>query len=746
MNNQSLSKINLVKSGHKRERFNFSRDVNTTADFGSVQPAQCKWLVPGTKSTMNTKSLTRLAPMVAPTFGRLKFKLWHVFVPCSDVYKAFDSVMAQQFSFQAGSGTVSRVNALPSMTIQQLSSLCLAGARLSVWRLNDSAGNYYIPTVTHSGTNYTGDTHAAPTDGAMTDLNVWYQSSDSLSNYSVTHSCLKLGKFGLTNNVVVPLGNMAGTSANWGSTHYYDFFRIVDANGEPENVIVTPEDADLIFEWTVSSTSTTYAACFKLSAYGKRIRKMLIGLGYQIDLSSTTPVNIMPILAYYKAYWNIFGLTQWQSFETTSLSKLIDYMSAYKTTAIDTTFLNDSTARSYLVDFIRDLGDMFVTQSVDYVSSHLPSTAVSPAVDSMAFVDVNSADVVTEVDSQGSSTGTPSLTVNGHSFISQLVHGELDSKYLQRVYKWTNKNTVIGRKIAEVLRAQGLGKYVDGCTTDFIGYTEDNITISDVVSTADTQFSPGSGSLLGEYGGKGLQYTEGKTFTYENDQFGYWITLMAIVPDSGYMRQFDPTLFDLGKFAVYNPEFDSLGYQADTKRVVCGGSDWTDPTMTGASSLDATFGYAPRYFGWKFAHNINNGDMTLRSARNNYLPYTLDKHIPMGEKKIMHFADNHYKMINQVTPSSLPNAGSINSYRYIGRFEWMSNYERIFANDEVMQPYTISYGTIDPSIDYFIFNVYDKFLIHNIFDFIAYSPMLAVEDSYETHDEDERPNMTVARN
>ena len=60
--------------------------------------------------------------------------------------------------------------------------------------------------------------------------------------------------------------------------------------------------------------------------YGKRIRKVLQGCGYQINFSSGQSVSILPLLAQYKAYFDIFGLQLYQGWETTKCSKLISYI------------------------------------------------------------------------------------------------------------------------------------------------------------------------------------------------------------------------------------------------------------------------------------------------------------------------------------------------------------------------------------------------------------------------------------
>ena len=89
-------KINIKNSGFKRSRFNWSHDVNTTHTWGEIQPTQCKLLIPGSKTTMSTQDLIRLAPMVAPTFGRVKYKTFSQFVALSEIFPNWDAFMAQE--------------------------------------------------------------------------------------------------------------------------------------------------------------------------------------------------------------------------------------------------------------------------------------------------------------------------------------------------------------------------------------------------------------------------------------------------------------------------------------------------------------------------------------------------------------------------------------------------------------------------------------------------------------------------
>ena len=119
MKSNRQKKIRLPKSGYNRSRFNWSHDVNTTFGWGEVQPTQCKLIVPNSKTMLSTQELVRLAPMVEPTFGRIKFKTFNQFVPIADLFSNYDAMMAQEpVSTSFGSKVP---QALPSIILVRLS-------------------------------------------------------------------------------------------------------------------------------------------------------------------------------------------------------------------------------------------------------------------------------------------------------------------------------------------------------------------------------------------------------------------------------------------------------------------------------------------------------------------------------------------------------------------------------------------------------------------------------------------------
>ena len=72
----------------------FSFDNNTTFGIGNVQPLFCKQLCSGSKISVNFNQLTRLSPLVVPTFARLKQRNDFAFVPMAMVMPSFDAFLS----------------------------------------------------------------------------------------------------------------------------------------------------------------------------------------------------------------------------------------------------------------------------------------------------------------------------------------------------------------------------------------------------------------------------------------------------------------------------------------------------------------------------------------------------------------------------------------------------------------------------------------------------------------------------
>lgn len=761
MKTNVLSKIPVGGADRSRARFNFAHDINTTCGFGEIQPILGRLTPADSKTTLDFKSLVRLAPMIAPTFGRMHFKTWTQFIPCSDVSKNFDGMMSQtNVTRPAGTFVPQSMAHIP---LSILSTFCFIGADVTVYfdelALSSGTGIHapYIATSRQEMMDFFGVSDAKQVPPL---LGFTWQNS-STDSYAVNYNGYKAWYFNLGKLV---------------SSHYAAEFYVPTALSKPlsdstslEQLIDSPytqgtnltgkvhvslESADYVYSFDFRGKSVHLA--FNFSSFGKRFAKQIKGLGYQVDLTAhEVDVSLLPLFAEFLSYYEIFAPQLYENWENTATANLITFCdNSFGGNALVTgdpdcaNLFTRSDWQHYLRDWILEMSTMYVTESQDWVSSHTEEMLISPSsAGALRFYDFDGALVDNiQVPSKDGEQNLPSS-------IKDIVHGVWDEEFLKRALRWTNINTVAGKKVADLLRAQGLGDYVDSHKSHFIGYTEQLINITDVVSTSDT-FKPAtdtesaSGSLLGEYGGRGLSFNESQNFVYENNQIGFVITLCAIVPESGYSQGVDHSLKSIDKFSFYNREFDALGMDLTPKYEICSARDWSTDQTIESLETHSSFGFTPRMSGFKVANNVVNGDFSLRSTRSAYLPYTLDKYIALGEKFVNLISDNSkvkYGVYDLL--SKIPVAGVV--WRYPSRYPWLANLQRIFANMQTdpkeWQLYSDFFGEQAQAKWLYCSTDVDNFLVHIVCNLQQFAPMLPIERTFGTTDDNNSGNTEMEK-
>ena len=127
-------KFNLPQKSYNSK---LSFDNNTTFGFGNVQPLFSKFVVPHSKLTINFGQLTRLAPLVVPSFARLKQLNDFVFVPINKVFPAFDAYLSRNLI----QGTIMDYvpNSVPCITNHRLFNLLVGNYGYNVYLHNPEA-------------------------------------------------------------------------------------------------------------------------------------------------------------------------------------------------------------------------------------------------------------------------------------------------------------------------------------------------------------------------------------------------------------------------------------------------------------------------------------------------------------------------------------------------------------------------------------------------------------------------------
>lgn len=747
-NNQQLRKIGIGIDGHSTSGENRKRNVNTTMQWGDCEPLMCELMLPNEKFKVKGESLTRLAPVVLPCFGDIKYKTVSMFCPIEDIMPTFNAMMAGQ---KYSNGVTTFVpTSTPTITTNLLSCLPLIGSTMSIW------------------------TSEQLFNGGLQKLTSWKfyplgsVKGDSLRNYLNGGSQhLSIRSSGWSQSTMLHM------NANWlvGSEAVTPcFIPIANTLGDGRYFLelpqkdITPSNADLIIYTTLTKTQVpeqpldtqVYAYCFRLSDLGKRYYKLLRGCGYNIDFGDTRQVSLLPLMAYWRVYFEAYGVRHWKNFEETNLFGISNYLRSVASFNIVNSSAYFTNTDSILWKFFRDLGQMWYTDPVDWVSAHQAKvaegfgTANSDIINYLnsGFIDIDGANGF-------SISGIDPL--NPHLGYAGTHHGAMDDKLLKIAYRWVNRQDIIGGDIKAQLKAMGQGNVDDEIPVAFIGATSVDVPVNDVSSFADTfNATNDSGKLLGEFAGKGVKYDDGKTFTWKADKYGFWITMAVIVPEASFCQQGDARVRCKDRFSFYQPEFDGLGMEATSISdiVSCpAGSVQPGTSLSDDNNLADTFGYIPRASLFKIGRDVINGEFALNSKMDNFSPYHLDKvmnlgRIVLGATSTSAAQDGSY-FANVVDGgnffgvSQLPKAGTW--WRYNSRYKWMANYNRIFVDSGMFLNtpiYGDSSGWSDTYADYtdMVVRNDDNFIVHNCIYVDTESPMKPIALTFETFDDEKGAN------
>lgn len=762
MDNQNIGKISMKTGNRPRAKFNMKSDTTTTASFGECQPVLVRQCQPNTKSVLSHSSLVRVVPLAAPVRARMGLRLLSKFVGISELSDNFEAFRTRQAVTRGTKRFVP--NNVPHIKLGILSAMCLVGAKFTLYRGAASSEVPDMYTMTADKLSSLSSLLPESVFNAYKALmgvnNNTPQNSISNALFDIVRSYASGGyseswDLPIDDDVDAPLVNI-GRLLGWSHAFWIpcanvggigSFMAASDDAASPWPW-VDARAADLVFPYVVTNSGSTSQGwvAVRLSSFGQRLRKVLIGCGYQLDVLSSKKVSLFPLMAFYKAYFDSFGLMLYENWENNPLFRLMrhsDDNNAVDFSAfIDTNPSSDSVPCRWLIEWISRLGLMFFTDEQDYISMHTRTMSVTGQGLGDSFgtgVVANSPTVglhVTSNDDTSSESSNVSMT-SGHAYIQgDQPFSNLDIEVLRKAYQCTNRDTIAGKRIAEALIARGFGDYVRECKSRFIGVSYVNINVDDVDVTANGyDDATGQGAVAGEYTGKGMGYDDSPSFTYVNNEYGYIITIACVIPDSGYVQQIDPQVEAIERGDFYQGDYDGVGPEVITKRDVCGQNDFVLNAVD-SLRLDDSFGFAPRESKHKVPFSRLNGDFSRMSSRDKYLPYNLDKYIPMGDKRIVEASSSDSVLTlncyDTLTPARLPLATP--SYRYIGRVPWLGFLGRIFNWFGQLPTYDFEGDdTIGLNRHWeYTYDVDDGFMLFVFNDLNQYAPMLPIEDSFET--------------
>lgn len=675
---------------------------NTTTNFGSVQPIFCRKLHAGDSISLNIGQFVRLMPMPYPTLGEIGLKTKAVFVPMGDIALPYDNYLSQT-NYQFAQGAAIPTN-LPALSMSSLMTYFLNQSRYAF-----SKSYTYTPVP-------------IPPQDAIADKPLG--GSDVSYEYANLIPDTPVYQDDLLKDMYKQIGILDYTGVYSSEEH---------ANGGMTDLVasdITPQNADFLtfvktdgsissFATSTQSGSANRVVCYRLTQDGYNVVRALRSLGYSLNSNDSTPVNVMPIIAYAKALFDSFGIQRDMSYTDSNLYVAIKSISEMSTFWTGTNPPTLTTFVALILGYIADFS--WCTLPTDFVSAHMVSPYglgstreqipdIYPSTDDALQTNVGTIPAYPAI---GQNQTQPALVLNGGSI------NQIQLNLLQRLTSIFAQDSIIGRNIKRYLQ-QRYGAQISNQIYSEVydcGQAHTPIQISDLYSTSDTLTATG-GSQLGSFAGKGAGSGSGKFGVSKVRTDGYFIVFQWIEPNESYFQGMATELYYVNSCDEARPEYDALGYEATRFGAI---ADLNDVNATNFDPTK-TFGFIPRYSGWKNYKSVINGDLRLRRYGSDMQCFYLDQF----RKQYDQIWDPSNSSL-QTAQNVIPPAGD--GWRFFGKYPYLQCFNRIFYNSQEYGDMPYSYTAYqDMTSDH----IPDNFIIHNIIDIVETNHLKPLSNSYDT--------------
>lgn len=679
-----IPKINIGVDTHNSQ-FDLSSMTHATSEIGYVMPTFSKYLVPKSRVSIGTRTGSRLSPLFVPTMGQLEIRHYHCFIPFNTIWFPFDAFLTKT-NYTLPTSTTYIPRKCPSFTVKSVIS-------------------FLFHYNTASSVSMREDLTAAIYEGGQMWDDAMIENNDPIERFRDISSLHFMPRYFISREGTQYMITEVGSS--------YEYVRLPDNARVNDVSFPNLEHCDFA-DFDVDSD---LQFVFNFNGAVKRLRSIFLGLGYSFNPFDTEKVTPFKLLAFYKAYWSLFGVNRSYNFFNTYCYKLIKALS--ETTVTDMNTIGSVVFELFENFITHELANCTYTCPADYFSASDLDTQRS-ATESGGYV---FASPVSHMANSAADGAVGAVSLHNSQFAGDVrtfgVYGStqetaadspLGQKIALRLLRFVNKNSVIGRQVSELLRARyGVSDIHNALheQVERIGASKTPINISAIYNNTDSGTMP-----LGSYAGLGVSGQQGaisKKFTFETKEFGVLITLSSVVPKMGYFqgmfRENSDGVVDNTEF--YTPEFDAIAWQSVRYNELIADRQFKSPFHSNEHTADAStdlgiFGYNPTYQHYKCSFNRVLGDISLPSMQDSMLPYTLDRYFK--NKEI-----NNYPFALLGVPDLPPNDPMY--FRAGTRGET----NRIFSD-------------MSPTEDHVIMQIF--------FDVKMRAPMKSIANSYDTIDEE----------
>lgn len=785
-------KVNISNSKLKKSYFPISLDSSTTANFGECLPLFCHELPPKSHCTINIRDAVRFAPLSFPTFGKAFLKTYTFCHKISDLYPPFNDLLAQT-PYTAYSGNTYIPQVVPCLPLYMLWLSVISNCEFTFYKTDLSKVTSYDSESSHpfvvSQLSYEKVSTVTADNYTLSDMDV----SGSLSLFILN---------ALWNGTFVP----NSVSSKFGSAKVFFDYMKTNTGGTPaiaDNLFfnktgsnigsvycsgkegsngrkpVTPGSSDFIvplnrlniyyLKYFPNSGGSSYfgsvsadnfvqfasefgeegdstlkdtIVCIRLTDSGKFLRKILMGLHYQVA-PLDREVSVLPLFAYFKSYFDTFAPKRFVKFDQTSFSRLINScvntgltvadLITYSPSGNPTGLINSDIGWNNIID---DLLSCYYTKNTDYFSAQIIGMINDYGADLtrsyMGVYKEPSGDESPEL--FGMSSRVDQQTVPAVDLSETTQHTQAQQNILSRLTQFVNRRSVLGSKISALLKSVfGISPSEVNEQSPYVGSDSIDVNFGDVFSTAET-----SEASLGEYAGKAVASGSGGVYNVNTDTHSIILSFSVIVPRTQYVQGLSPLLCHVRADDFYNPMFDGLTLLPTNKSALyCGDGLFNHSDYLGS------FGNLPIYSEYKTKIcGVLSGDLSLPSTKATYDSFTMDE-IISSSTSIVDASDtadpNKVKGIYNNIQYDFNKLVCGTMWRYLGRWLWLGRFDRIFVNNRVN--YQDFLSTVLPaSVDGDIqssrntIRTDDNLIVHHVVDLNTNAPMVPLAGSFMTDD------------
>lgn len=719
-------KFNIGAVSPKTYKHRYNSFNVTTCNPIFVQPTFFRVVMPNSKINCSFKQTLRTLPMPFPSFANVKICNKAFFVPIEDICDNFANLMSEK-PYSTTKGTYVPKN-LPFVSCTILTDNIIK---------NDLFCNAkYFKNI------------VGPTSGASTaklaPAKAVASSFDYNERFAPLFDNVDIEKFTVSDNLPVSKYLEIRNQFIIDGVDYFDTERVqaildnkrgvtsssplrAAAAGEEQHLITELDGYDYVNVYnTVDMSDKIHdAQGIQLTAQGAAVVKILNGLGYKFTRSDDTSVNLMPLIAFYKCWFESFYPSRLEDFQETSAGKLIKQ---FQENQIDFTQWNNVKYSEALYSFIDSLGRCFISNPTDFASMHMAT------LNNDQSHDVNSLFVVPSEQETPFITNMSQPGVIGTSSVPHLNTSDFsptayDIKFLLWLQKYVNRDSIIGNRIDLWMRSH-LNSDVYSrlvARSRVLGYSEFAVNIGDVDSTAQTaDLTANEGAPLGAYAGKAVGSGQFK-FKGSFNTYGFVIVLSWYECSTDVTQCVDPQLFATNKWTIPQPELDCMGYEVTPKSAFYTDNGICAKGMklynTDYATNDKGFGFVPRLSGFKTLRPVVNGDLARRSMESSYLPFVNRRYLINNRFRYNGVVPEVSMLVNKVPIASA-------RWRWQNAEPVIGGYDNIFAYNNwsyYSNRGTFSFGSPFNKAPYI-----DNIILYTSIDLMEVNSLKPLSNSYDT--------------